>query len=502
VPPTDEPAEPNIFVFVVNNDMTDLDPAISWSDDSLVMANCYETLTIYNPPGSAEMLSPGLATSWESNEDATVWTFHIREGVTFHNGDPLNAQAVKDAIDATYAGYAGAAYIWWPLVDIVVLDEYTVQFNLFTPANVDMIASSMYAAWIYNAPVHAEKGTEWLNEGNCVGTGPYTIESYEGRTRLVMTRYDDYWGGWDDTKNQFDKVVFEVVYDANVRQQMIESGVADMVQSIPVDNYEALEANPDIVLSSTSVFANDYAYFNTAKPPLDDVRVRQALVYAFPWDDVINEVFQGSGVRAYGMVPQGMFGSSDELFQYPHDMDKAAELLADAGYPDGGFTLTHTYVAGAVDDQQMAELWGAELAQLGITLDIQGLTWVAQSELAKSSAETAQDIFQSKWWPDYVDPFGFLWGPFACEETINWNFSYWCDPEFDGLIYGASALTGTDRAAAAEMYADAQAILVDDAVAIFIADLTNDVFMGSDIQGYVDNPAYNEIPFVHQMWRE
>ena len=114
----EEEAAPNVFVYAHGTTFPDIDPAISFSNDSAVVSNCYETLTFYNPPGSDEILSPQLATSWESNEDATELTFNLRQGVTFHNGDPFNAEAVKGTLENTLELGAGAAYIWDPVDDI------------------------------------------------------------------------------------------------------------------------------------------------------------------------------------------------------------------------------------------------------------------------------------------------------------------------------------------------------------------------------------------------
>ena len=165
--PTEEPAEEaveeNVFVYAHPTTFPDLDPAVSFSNDSAVVSNCYETLTFYNEPGSDTILSPVLATSWEPNDDATEWVFELREGVTFHNGDPFNAEAVKAAIERTVELGAGASYIWDPVDTIEVMDEHTVKFVLSYAAPLDLIASAGYGAWMYNATVHEEQGTEWFN---------------------------------------------------------------------------------------------------------------------------------------------------------------------------------------------------------------------------------------------------------------------------------------------------------------------------------------------------
>jgi peptide/nickel transport system substrate-binding protein len=497
------PAEedtPNVFVYAHGTTFPDIDPAVSFSNDSAVVSNCYETLTFYNPPGSAELLSPKLATSWEANKDATEWTFKLREGVVFHNGDPFNAEAVKGALDNTMELGAGAAYIWDPVEEIKVVDDYTVKFKLSYAAPLDLIASSGYGAWIYNPKVYAEKGTEWLNKGNCAGTGPYTIESRERGSRLIMTRFDDYWGGWRE--GQFDKIVFEISEDNVVLQQKIEAGVADFTYGVPPDNLPALDADPNIIVYTNPSFQNLVGLLNTQKPPLDNKLVRQALAYSVPYQDFIQGVMGTRATQAYGPVPADMWGSSPDLFQYSHDLDKAKELLAEAGYADGGFDLLYTFATGDLDEQQLAELWKADLAKLGINLEVQGLNWEAQWDLAKSDPLAAQDIFVMYWWPDYVSPYSFLYSMFHSEEEILFNLGYYRNPEFDEMIDTANTLSGSDREKADQMFVDSQKILIEDVATLSFYDVANTHLAWSHVKGYQDNPAYPHVVFIYDLTRE
>jgi peptide/nickel transport system substrate-binding protein len=494
---TEAAATPNIFVYAHPTTFPDLDPAKSFSNDSVVMSNCYETLTFYNPPGSSEILSPKLATSWESNQEATEWTFHLRQGVTFHNGDPFNAEAVKSAIEKTKEVGVGAAFIWDPVEEIDVVDENTVRFKLSYAAPLDLVASSGYGAWIYDTKIYEEKGSDWYNAGNCVGTGPYTIESYERGSRLVMTRNEGYWGGWH--AGQFDKIVFEVIEDPVVRQQMIEAGTANFTYEVPPDNLPALDARDDVVVYSNPSYQNLVGLLNTQKPPLDNKLVRQALSYSVPYAQFIEGVMGDRATQARGPVPMGMWGHRDDLFQYTYDLDKAKALLTEAGYPDGGFKLLYTFATGDLDEQQLGELWKAELAKLGINLEVQGMNWEAQWDLGKSDPQKAQDIFVMYWWPTYVTPYDFLYNMFHSEEQILFNLDYYRNPEYDKVIDDANALAGSDREKAIEMFAQAQTMLIDDAASIFFYDLSNIHLARANVKGYADNPAYPHVVFVYQL---
>ncbi|NIA24509.1 MAG: ABC transporter substrate-binding protein [Gammaproteobacteria bacterium] len=494
------PAESDRNVFVYSNvtDFPDLDPSVSFSNDSVVTSNCYETLTFYNPPGSAEVLSPRLATSWESNPESTVWTFHLREGVKFQDGEPFDATAVKSAIERTQVMGLGASYIWASVESIEVVDDLTVEFTLSYPAPLDLVASSGYGSWIFS-PKADEYGTDWFQAGNCAGTGPYTIESYEPGSRLVMTRNDDYWGGWSE--GQFDTVVFEIDEDPTVRQQKIESGTADFTYDVPPDNLPALEARDDLVVYTNPSFQNLLGLLNTQKPPLDDPKVRQAISYTFPYDDFVANVMGERATAAHGPVPAGMWGHSDDLFRYPYDLGKAKELLAEAGYADGGFDLLLTYATGDLDEQQVAEVWKADLAKVGINLDVQAMTWEAQWALGQSDPQSAQDVFLFYWWPDYVSPISFLYSMFRSEDETLFNLGYYKNAEFDALIDKADATSGVDREAATQMFIDAQKMLVDDAAAVFLYDVANIHVARADIKGYVDNPAYPHVVFAYDLSR-
>jgi peptide/nickel transport system substrate-binding protein len=492
------PAE-NMMVYGYVSTITDFDPSVSCSDEGAILANVYEGLLKYNVPGSTELLSPWLATSWESNEDATEWTFHLRQGVKFHDGTDFNAEAVKYSIDRTMEMGMGSSYIWEPVEEIEVVDDYTVRFRLSYPAPLDLISTAQYASWIMSPTCTEAHDSDWFNEGHDCGSGPYIIESRERGQRTVMTRFDDYWGGWKE--GQFNKVIFEIVEDTTVRQQMLEAGDVDVTFQLPRENLEALDARDDITVYSNPSFQNLLALLNHKKPPLDNKLVRQAISYTFPYKDYIDKVHMGYAVQSRGTIPTGMFGHGDDLFQYTYDLEKAKELLAEAGYPGGGFDLLLTYCTGDLDEKQAAELWKPELAKVGINLEIREMGWEAEWDFAKSDPAVAQDIFLFYWWPDFVSPYSFLFNMFHCEEDILWNLGYVCNAELDQMMDQARELSGSNRAEAERLFIQAQETLVDEADAVFICDMANIHVVRSDIKGYADNPAYPHAVFFYELSR-
>ena len=474
----------------------DLDPSSSYSNDNVVLGNVYETLTFYNPPGSAETLGPKLAVSWEASDDATEWTFTLRDGVTFHDGTPFNADAVKFSLERTKELGLGAAFILDPIESIEVVDDLTVRFTLAYPTPLDLILSSGYGAWMMS-PSAADKDNAWFNAGNDAGTGPYTITAYDPSARAVVDAYPDYWGGWED--GQFTQVVFEIVEDTTVREQMIRAGDADFTTGLPYENYDALAGAGGLVVDITPSFQNLMGLVNNVKPPLDDVRVRQALSHSFPYELVAENLYAGQGTLASGPIPAGMWGHSADLPGYEYDLDKAAALLADAGIGAGELSLLYTYVADDLDEQQVGELWRAELAKIGVDMELQGLAWEAQWDMGQGDPLEAQDVFAFYWWPSYVTPYDFLFSLFHSEDEPFFNLGYYNNPEYDALIDEGNQVSGVDRDAAAEKFIQAQEMLMNDAAAVFILDLPDIHVIRDDISGYVNNPAYPHIVFWHEL---
>ncbi|HVO42442.1 MAG TPA: ABC transporter substrate-binding protein [Aggregatilineales bacterium] len=488
----------SIAVYANPTTLPSLDPSTSFSNDNTVMGNAYETLTFYNVPGSAKEIGPKLATSWEASADTLTWTFKLRQGVKFHDGTDFKADAVKYSVERTKKLGQGASYIFDPVDTITVVDDYTVQFKLKYSAPLDLIMATGYAAWMISPKV-GDKTSDWFNAGNDDGTGPYKIESYDVGQRLVTTRFDDYWGGWKP--GQFQKVVFQIAEDPTVRQQLITSGGADFTYDLAWDNYPSLQTTKGVKVLSNPSFQNLLALLNHAKSPTDNVKVRQALAYSFPYDKVVKSLYGGLGTQARGPVPAKLWGHDPQTKQYQQDLDKAKQLLTEAGYPNGGLTLKYTYVSGDLNEQQVGELWKADLAKLGVTLDIQGMAWEAQWDLGKTNPAKAQEIFLFYWWPDYVTPYSFLYAMFHSEDKPNFNLGYYYNSDFDKLIEQGNQASGTDKAKAGQLFGKAQQMLADDAAAIFIVDLPNVHVIRDNISGFVDNPAYSHIVFWYDLTR-
>lgn len=491
--PPPAPADAGRIVYASPFPWVDLDPSSAFSAEHLVLQNVYETLTRFNPPGSAELLSPGLASSWESNEDATFWTFNLRDGVTFHDGAPFNAEAVRASLQRTIDLGLGAAFIFLPVESMEVVDDLTIDFSLLWPAPMDLVLSSTFAAYIMS-PDSAAQDAAWFNDGNGAGTGPYTIESLSPSENVILTAYPDYWGGWSD--GQFSEVEMRLVEHPVLAEQLVRSGEADFTFNLPFDVYPALDTDPDLTVVRGVSMTNLFGMLNNVRLSPE---VREALVLSFPYDDVVDNLYGGEASRATGPIPRTIWGSLDDSNLPRTDLARAAAILEEAGASD--LTLTYSYDVGEVEQEQIGEVWKALLATIGVELILEPLTWDARWEIAQGDPAEAQDIYTMFWYPSYVTPTDFLYSLYRSEEFPFFGLSYYKNPEFDALLDTADATSGTDTDAAAELFRQAQQILVDDDVAVFMLDVPAVSVIRSDIEGYVPNPAYANVVWFYDLRR-
>lgn len=492
--------EPQVGVYVNSSEVVVFwDPSEGFSNEVIIMNNTYETLLRYDP--FTDTFEPVLAERYERSADGLTWTFYLRKGVKFHTGGVMDAEAVKFSIDRTIQGEAGAYYIWSAVDRIEVAGKYKVVFHLKYPAPLDLTVAAAYCAHIFD-PDFSDR--DWFYEGHDSGTGPYTIESNEGNNLVILKKFDDYWRGWEG--KHFDKVVFQWVPEEGTRRLMIEFGEADFTNRLAVSEVEALRGNPDVEIVTIPSFQSLLALFNTAKSkdqPIGNPLVRKALAYTIPYDDILVGVRGGYARPPRGVVPEGLWGFSDRVMQYTLSLETAKVLLAQAGYPDGGFKLLLTYVAGDEDERRTAELWKSELAKLDVNLEIRGMPWEAQVDLGSAAdPNDRQDIYLFYWWPDYAHPHSFLSAMFETLEPPLFNFSYYDNPLFNAVIKAADAIAAIDRNEAINLYVEAQNILMADAAGAGIYSQEYVRPKRTSLKGYVDNPAYSHVVFWYDCYRE
>lgn len=474
------------------------DPSIEFSNGIIILNNIYETLLKFN--ADTKEYEKVLATDYSKSDDGLVWTFKLREGVKFQDGTPFNADAVEYSVERTKKIGKGAAFIWDCVKEIKKLDDYTVEFTLSYPAPLDVVASCPYASFMMS-PSLENQPDNWFESGNANGTGPYKLQESSMGDEVILTKNDDYWKKWDG--EHFEKIIVKKVSETSSRRQMIESGEADITTELPSEDIEALKSSGNVVVDVQPSFTNLLGFFNTQKAPLNDIKVRQALSYAFPYEDVVKYAAGGYGVQSFGPVPKGMWGHSEDLFQYKYDLDKAKELLKDAGIKDGELKLLLTYMTGDEAEKKMAELYKAELSKLGIELEIRAMPWESQWDMAMGKdTSSQQDICIMYWWNDLSTPYSYLYNLFHSEDETLYNLAYYSNPEFDSLIDGAQEKSATNIEEAQSDFISAQQILLEDAPAIFMYDKSVVWVKSPTLKGHKDNPSYPFVVFFYDLYRE
>lgn len=386
-------------------------------------------------PGSAE-ITAGLATSWEPNADSTSWTFTLREGVTFHDGTPFDAEAVKFNFDRwndrgnpfAFADqgkdFTSWTYIFGSflgeeghvLASVDVVDDTTVRFNLTSPVGFfpAMVASSYFGM---HSPAAVEAGGfEYGTPGvGVVGTGPFAFDEWIDGERVTVDRYDGYWG---DAAN-VERVVFRGIESAATRLAELEAGTIDIAVNLSPEDLPLVEGNADVVPAFAEADLRiGYVGMHQANPPFDDVRVRQAVAYAIDKDAIVEAFYGELGAVAAEFVPPTLLGRGG-FDAYPYDPERARALLAEAGFADGFDTefwympVSRPYYPAPKD---LAEAVGGYLAEVGIRAELLTEDWGIYLDDYNNGAFP---MYMLGWSADYADPNNFIYTFFGPGEIAN-----------------------------------------------------------------------------------
>jgi peptide/nickel transport system substrate-binding protein len=474
------------------------DPATEYSDGIIAMSEMYETLTHYN--SATNTVGPLLATSWSSAGGGKTWTFHLRHGVYFHTGRPMTAQAAKASILRTIKLGGGAAYIWSAVKTIDTPDQYTLVFHLSYPSPLALEASADYSAYIYDTQAEGggAKLVSWLNAGHDAGTGPYTIQTWnKGQEfEVYLKQYGKYWGGWSGP--HFTKVVFRVVPQDTTAAQLLRSGQVTFIEQIGPSLWSSFKSDSSIGTVASPSWQNLLGQLNVKALSLP---VRQAILYALDYRGMI-AALRGAGVQSSGIVPPGLLGHFNDLPDYSYDKAKAAALLNQVGYGPGkkALNLSLTYTEGDSNEQVVATIIKSDLAALNVNLSVQSLAWPTQWSKGKSSnAAQRQDIFLEYWWPDYADPYSWFVNLLQTENPPSFNLSYYSNPSMDKMINQVEPLVATSSSAAAQLYKNMQVTVFQQAPLVSLYNVNYQYAMLSGISGFVVDPAYPNVVFVHDL---
>lgn len=453
------------------------------TSDTFVLA-AYDQLITYDRVekdgkwvSDTSTLKPMLAESWEPNADASSYTFHLRKDVKFQNGDDLTSDdVVKTFAMIKASSNASFLYDMAGISDVRATDDHTVQIDLTGPNHLFEQIIAMYSFSIVNVDqVQANGGASWLDT-NTAGSGPYTVDSWEPASEAVLTRNDSYWGEAPALR----QVNLKFISEASNRVQLLQNGELDLATEIPPKNVEGLEGAEGVVVDSRK--SNKILYFamNNAIAPFDNVKVRQAVAYAIPYDKLINDVMLGQASPMTSSVASNTPGHNDAGAITAQDLDKAKQLLTEAGYADG-FTFDFTLGSGFDDWKDDAVLIQSALAQIGVTMNI---TEMARSEFLDALATKQVQSYISRWTSFVNDP-GYHLGQLLTTDGSS-NYANYSNATVDSLW--EQAATETDENARNDLYGKAQEIINSESPWAYLYEYNIVLGMGDGVQGYTSYP--------------
>jgi peptide/nickel transport system substrate-binding protein len=506
------------LVFGTSADPVVLDGALVSDGESLrAIDQMFEGLVTLKP-GTTEVV-PGLAESWEADAAGTAWTFHLREGVKFHDGTDFNAEAVCYNFDRWY-NFKGpfqeqsATYYWQTVFggfsdkktpslykSCEATDENTVVLNL-TKASSSFLGALALTNFTIASPealqkYDADKGSVDEETGfkptgtygteHPTGTGPFKFESWTRGDRLVMVRNDDYWGD----KASLEKLIFRPIADNAARLQALQSGELQGYDLVEPQDVPTIEGESDLQLLDRPAFNVGYVTINQKVKPFDQIEVRQAVAAGLDRESVVNNFYGGRGEVAKEFMPPSLEGYSDNVETYTYDPAKAKSLLQKAGvkipltvdfwYPTD---ISRPYMP---DPKRNFEAFAASLNKSGFKVVPHSAPW-SPDYVGRVDGGTAGALNLIGWTGDYGDPDNFI-GVFFQQPTDQFGFT---NEEITNTLNKAE--TETDAAKRTELYMEANEEIMRFLPGVPYVHTKPALAFRSNVKGYVPSPVSLE-PF-------
>lgn len=423
-----------------------------------VIRNIYDGLVTRTPDG---VVVPEIAESWD-NPEPTIWEFTIRDGVKFHDGSDLTVEDVKFTFDRVIVEGAMEGEtsprkgLLGPLAEVEIVDDSTVRFILEEPWPIllAMLPHQQIVSKDYLEQVGSDIATQPM------GAGPFKFIEGTIDDRIVLERFDDYYGGSPEIPTvgpaPAARVIFEFMPEVSTRIAAIQGGDVHIIHMVPPDMVATLEADPNIEVKTVEGTRMHMFEMNVDRAPFDDVRVRQAVNYAIDMDTIVESVLLGYGITVAGpLLPHG-FAVHPDLQPYGYDPDKAMELLTEAGYADG-FEL----VIDTTDELKDVTYAAASmLNDIGIEATVRIWDW---GVLREHLIEGDRMMSFGTWGNSTLDPSDLLVPKLRSNDRG--NYSQYANPELDELLDAAEI--AVDRDEREQLYHQAQEIIYNDAPWVF-----------------------------------
>lgn len=474
-------SEPKTLTIATGTDVENMNIHLVTSSPSYtVLEHVYETLFEMSIEGELE---PLLAESIEPGDEPQTFIIKLRQGISFTDGTPFDATAVKANLDYVLDAENAAPFRFLisRIQEVVVVDDYTVQINLdsdFAP----LAAHLSHGALAMVSPAALAQGNDYL-AANAIGTGPYTLGSWARDEAVTLQRNPDYWG----TPAKIDTVIFKVVKEDGARLIEVEAGTADIAVRVPPAEAERLAANPNIEIVTTPGLRTIYIFFNVTQEPFDDVRVRQAVNYAVDVEGIVRDLFDDAALVSRAPFASPIFGFSAQE-PYARDVDRARELLADAGIAEGTTVVLYHPTGRYIQDALVADAVRSQLREVGLNVELRTLEWPQYVPFVRAEAPDNEVQFAMLGWgTPTMDADYALYALFHSSEIPpGFNGAFYQNPEVDALL--DAARTNPDPAAREAAYAEAIEIIWNDAPWLFLYSEVQLTAIRSNVEGFVVHP--------------
>lgn len=475
----------NDLVVAMQADVTHLDPHVSGNGVSNTVTNAmYESLVTFDQDVN---IIPMLAKSWTVSDDGKSYTFVLNEGITFHDGEPFNAEAVvanweRGKEDATLR-IASQTATW---VSVVADSEYQVTITLDEPNNTFL--NKVTQIRIISPKAIKEWGKDGLAKASA-GTGPYIFSDRVDGGYTTMVRNENYWREGP----KVDTLTFKVVPEDGARIAMLKTGEADIITPVPPIQVEQIEGDPNINVINEKGITYRYVTLNKnytladGRKPFDDVRVRQAMNYAFDSEAFVQVVFQG-----YAVEPTSIFSDSimyyAEQTPYKKDLEKAKALMEEAGFADG-FPV-NIWVDNTTIEMQGAEFVKQQLAEINIDVNVMPMESTTIADMTSvEESKTEVEMWYVNWSSGSYEADGSMRNILHGEKfpPAGYNTAFYNNAEFNQLL--DDALKATDEAEIADLYAQAQAIAWEECPWMFLANDNSIMGQRTYVKGLTYKPG-------------